>query len=467
MSINCLNPKDSDYYCLVKCSCERLFPPDSLYICFICNEIRCKYCVRTEYEYFQCKNNCKLPNQSDEKTKDAKNCCDSCLECPLCFTPLSKREIAGKFLLLCPSCYWSSKEMGLEKNSEKEFNTLIEKLNEEFCSSFLKRMYSVVQEKLKAGDLFQGGEGGDKKFEYKNLTMEEGGQVNEIVKKAMNGSEWKVEQLIEDIKKNNLINEQIFFGKFDYKDDYYLNKDKKYMNFVLVSKLLSSAIDYSEKIDSLEELQTQMNNGYYNVNSTSSLEQRHKSVIFQNCLRSMQFPRFIDLVPKKAKSIRKCRQCGKILVEAGETIHKAADIKYSILNSFINQFPTVSIYKIDLSINVIVLKFTMIPGCSNKEIKISFKEVDDSNVKVDTPKGTYSFTEEGGKDDDGVCGRKENSILFNFKIKQESQGIMNIPSSYWFKFIVVADYTKDDASSITIEYQNEIKFQGGEQQAHK
>lgn len=459
MSINCFNPKDSDYYCLVKCFCDRVFQPSELYICFICNEIRCKYCVHTEYEYFQCKNNCKPLTQSEEKSKDTKNCCDSCLECPLCFTPLSRREVAGNFFLLCPSCYWSTKEMGLEKNSEKEFKVLIEKLNEEFCSSFLKRMFNSIQEKLNKDPIFLGG-GREKKFEYKNLSIEEKNPLDEIVNKAMNGSEWKSDQLIEDIKKNKNLYEKLFFSKLEYKDDYYLNEGRKYMSFLLVNKLISSYADYTEKFDSLEALQKNLD-GFYNVNNTSSLEQRHKSVIFQNTSRSLQFPRFVDLIPKKAKSVRKCGKCGKVLVEAGENLHKGADIKYAVLNSFISQFPTVTIYKIDTTLNVIVLKFTLY---FDKDIAIKFKECDDSDIKVEVPQGKYNFKDYNEKDvnskDEGLYGRKENIILFNFKVKQESQGLINVPSSHYFKFFVEVDYTKDDFSSSTIEYQNEIKFKG-------
>lgn len=454
---NYFDQVEEDYYCLIKCSCDRKFKSEEMYICYVCNQLRCKYCVRTEYEYYQCKNNCKPSNILEEKNKDNKNCCDTCLECPICFTCLVKREVNSIFLLFCPSCNWNSKDINILRNNEKEFDGLIVNLNKEYCNNYLRRMYVFIQENLYKDPIFT--QRPEKSFEYKSLTMEEKNPYDEIVRKAMNENDWKLEQLQEQLEKDKKANEEHYNSKFTYTDDYYLNPDRKYMSFQLVSKLLSSLSDYSEKIDSLEELQKALSTEY-NVNLLTSLEQRHKNVIFQNPFRNAQFPKFVDLVPRKAKSSKKCNSCGKILVEAGESINKSANIRFQVLHSFINQFPSITIYKLDLALNVIVLKFSMYV---NKEVSISFKEEPESEMKVDLPKNKYSFKDieesDGTKENDEFLYSKKNkAIILNFRIKQESQSALANGTIHIFKFIIIAEYTKEDFTTSTIEYSNEIKF---------
>ena len=124
-----LNFDDEDYYCLVQCGCGRKYKPENMFICYVCKEIKCKFCIIIEGQKLQCKAGCTNQFVSDSKTKNIKFCCSNCLECPLCFTPLVRKNSVDKFYLSCPSCYWNSLKAHIYKGKKEDFEKYIQRMN--------------------------------------------------------------------------------------------------------------------------------------------------------------------------------------------------------------------------------------------------------------------------------------------------------------------------------------------------
>ena len=115
-------------------------PLPSLFFCEECDSIRCDQCVAIEIASYFCPNclfdvpsaNVRADrNRSAEAlfpafAKLTRSCARSCFSCPSCSSalqtiatetvdPSSSGSTAGPpFLLYCPGCKWSSKEVGLE-----------------------------------------------------------------------------------------------------------------------------------------------------------------------------------------------------------------------------------------------------------------------------------------------------------------------------------------------------------------
>ena len=145
-----LSDEPLDYYHKVICGCKRKFLPEEMYICFHCNKLLCKYCVSVEYEFFQCKNNCKR-NQylNSNQIKEKKKSCDMCLECPICFTALTKQKINNLFLYRCSYCYWDTSAVKFAKEKEEELDLLVGQFQEKYNEGLLKNMYNYALKKLK------------------------------------------------------------------------------------------------------------------------------------------------------------------------------------------------------------------------------------------------------------------------------------------------------------------------------
>lgn len=113
----------------------------------------CRFCLTEEIEYCYCKNYCKR-NQSVTVTqaKKMKNSCDQCLECPLCFVALVKRQYNGKYLYVCPHCYWDTSNIKFSCTKESDLDSLIFQLKDSSVKGFLKKMYDHCTTKLKEND---------------------------------------------------------------------------------------------------------------------------------------------------------------------------------------------------------------------------------------------------------------------------------------------------------------------------
>ncbi|KAL1410249.1 hypothetical protein Q8F55_004255 [Vanrija albida] len=101
-------------------------PLDRLYFCEECDAIRCEGCVGVEVASYFCPN-CLFDVPGSNVRGDKNSCARSCFSCPRCCTSLtgigtdipgslgasSREHTTGPpYFLICPSCKWSSREIG-------------------------------------------------------------------------------------------------------------------------------------------------------------------------------------------------------------------------------------------------------------------------------------------------------------------------------------------------------------------
>ena len=450
-----LNADDEDYYYLVQCGCGRKYRPEDMYVCYVCKKVKCQYCTITEGQLFHCKAGCSNQYTTGAKTKNVKFCCQNCLECPLCFTPLVTKYYMEKFYLSCPSCYWNSFKVKIAKGKKDEFEKYIQRLNEEICNGLLKKMYNVILEQLSNDPLILNKN--KKPFEIEDRLTKQ--PSSEIVQKAMEEGQQNLEDF--ENKKNSEFDqeEKKATGKYEYKDDYINNEENKYTSLKIINKLLSSYNDYNQNFNSLEEVQKAFNTNDLNLNAMTGIEQRHNNPIIQNNSILDQYPRFVDLIPKKQLFNKKCKQCEKLIVEEADDNQKKEN---RINHCFINQFPIVLINKIDLEQNLIKLRFIMVNFTDN--INISFKEDPFNDTKVILPDGKFDFELKEGETTAVKSSRYKNILLdFHFDESFKSELVSN--SSHILRFIIVAEFNRAETdnensgeSTNAIEYPNEIKF---------
>ena len=444
---NSMKNDEEDFYYLVQCNCGRKFKPEELYICYVCKKIKCQYCIRTEGQLFQCKAGCSNQFTSGTKTKYVKFCCSKCLECPICFAPLTKKVFKDKHYLSCPSCYWNSIKVHIAKSKEEDFNAYIQRMNEEASNGFLKRMYTVILQQLSSDPL---NENKSKKLDLEERTNEE--SYNDIVKKAMEEGEQKLESFEENNKLELAKNEKRATGKCEYNDEYLNNVDNKYISFKIINKLLPCCNDFSQNFNTLEEVQKAFNTNDLSLNNMIGLEQRHNNPILQNNTVLDQYPRFVDLIPKKQLFGKNCKECGKLIVEEVDDNQKDS----RIVHNFISQLPIAYINKIDLEQNLIRIRYTMLNFIG---VTISFKEDPTNQVKIILPEDKFNFDEksEVGK------GSKYKNILVDIKFDESYKDQLTSQSCHVMRFIVRVEFNRaetdgqSDAESV-IEYPNEIKF---------
>ncbi|ODO06171.1 dynactin 4 [Cryptococcus wingfieldii CBS 7118] len=133
-------------------------PLEKLYFCEECDAIRCDLCVGVEVASFFCPN-ClfDVPGANVRGDKNRQVCARSCFSCPQCTSSLAiqasdlapGQEVAeganaaagAPYLLVCPGCKWSSKEVGWEFEKPtgialqlQKIHTQTEKVQSEFDS---------------------------------------------------------------------------------------------------------------------------------------------------------------------------------------------------------------------------------------------------------------------------------------------------------------------------------------------
>ena len=456
------NPKD-EFYIHFQCECGRKFRAEEMYICYNCNKILCRYCLDTEYEIYGCKNNCKRSqNFTINSVRKKNNCCDLCLECPICFNALIKRKISGNFLYQCPFCYWDTANIKLAKPSENDLDILIGQLQETGSNGFLKKMYNHLLENLSKNYVLT------EEYNYTSNINEfekigkEDENINfqEVVQKAMESGAWNIEKLNENIKKEKEKYENIFNSPYDYNDDYINDKNNNYFSFNFISTLLGCNLDLSEKddINSIDDLKKKLKTDL-DINYICTLDQRLNHVIFQHPLTSVQFPKFFDLVPQKTKVSRKCKKCKKLIIQGGDQSNTRSNyVKLEVSHFFLIQFPHITIYKIEYDKKNLMLKFNI---SDYKEIKLNFKESTKSEVKCVLPPKKYEIgTNNKMTKDEYLFAQNEKFIILNFKWKGESEkNIKADGKSHYLQFIIVAEYNRGGSETNTvIEYNTEIKF---------
>jgi hypothetical protein len=118
-----------------------------------CNKILCRNCLSEEIEYCFCKNYCKR-NQTltVSQARKMKNACDQCLECPLCNVILVKRFYGGKYMYMCPYCYWDTSTIKFASPKESDLDSLIYQLKDSASKGYLRKMYDHLIGKLKENE---------------------------------------------------------------------------------------------------------------------------------------------------------------------------------------------------------------------------------------------------------------------------------------------------------------------------
>ena len=356
----------------------------------------------------------------------------------------------------CPYCYWDTSNIKFAKAKETDLDILIGQLQERSCSGLLKRMYSYSLNKLKKQeDLFIEEKSGQRGTLRGSITG-----ITDMVKKAMDTGTWSMQKLEESLVKEQKDNEEK--NKIAYTDNYINDKESNYFDFQFIATLLGCSLDYLDnnfsKIDSVDKLKENLKT-VLDIKSMSTLEQRHSHIIFQNPISNIQFPKFCDIIPQKSRTSKYCKTCKKILVETGELLGglKESGLKLEISHFFIKQFPSVTIYKIDLSLKVLLLKFTM---ADFGDITFYFREDPDSPTKVLLPPDKYEIGNKDITPNDWVYKNADRFFILNFKFKEEYLPRLETDgSTHILRFFMKVDYNRGGGNTAeTIEYPNEIKF---------
>lgn len=125
-----------------------------------------------------------------------------------------------------------------------------------------------------------------------------------------------------------------------------------------------------------------------------------------------------------------------------------------ILITFRNQFPYCYIFKVNE--NFVILKFVIFDF---KETSISFKNVEDSPMKVTLPEFVYEVSEsltssdsktDSSEKDMAIYNKSDRCVILYFKTEPQ------LPGTHIFKFKIVAEYVRLEPK--TIEYIMEIKY---------
>ena len=431
--------EEEDYYCLVQCNCGRKFTPEEMYICNFCKKIKCNFCLITEAGVFRCKGFC---NEDISSTKKHIISCKNCLECPLCFTPLVQKFFNKKFYLFCNACYWNSQNIHISKEKKDDLDLYIKTLNETKNEGYLKGMFDSLLNQLSQDNFFAGEI--DKESQNKEDDTLKFNSDYDTVIKAMERSEVNFEEFDKKNKIEINNNEKMISGKYEYNDDYLNNNEEnKNKYFKLKNKLLPCYNDYTQNLDSLDEVKKAFNSNTLSLNAMTSLEQRHHNVIFQNNLIWNQYPKFIDLIPRQKDFCKLCKECKNYIVRIPENV---TDDNEMLLRSYLSSLPLILINKVDWEQNLITLRFSLINFII---LTISFKEDPYNTTKIKLPEGKFKVEDKNGY----------KKILIDFKFDENHKDDFVKNNTYIFRFILVTEYKQDEVGELsTIEYPVEIKF---------
>ncbi|EPE25905.1 dynactin p62 family protein [Glarea lozoyensis ATCC 20868] len=118
-----------------------LYPLEHLLYCEDCHQIRCPRCVLDEIVTYYCPN-CLFEVPSSTVKSEGTRCTRSCFQCPICIAPLSVSSLeappeglgaehasqGGPYVLNCPHCSWSSKEIGIQFDKPNGIFTQLSKI---------------------------------------------------------------------------------------------------------------------------------------------------------------------------------------------------------------------------------------------------------------------------------------------------------------------------------------------------
>lgn len=233
-------------------------------------------------------------------------------------------------------------------------------------------------------------------------------------------------------------------------EDNYIEKPSSFCAFSAVASLLSSGMDYNEKlvpkINSIESLKNKLKKDL-DMSFLSSLEQRINHVTFQNPNTSVIFPKFVELISKKSK---RCKFCKKSTIQIQE--NPKGFQKPDPCNVMLNQFPYFCITKVDADSKILLIKFVVYDMM--KEIKISFEEVNDSPTYVVPPQGEFFLPPDTNNNETNefIYSKTYNSLILAFKYNSE-----NYSSNHIIRFKLKGEFLRCEVVK-KIDFVAEIKF---------
>ena len=421
--------KEDDYYCLVICQCGRKFKPEELYYCSDCMKVKCKYCTIFEGQDLRCKSGCGFTI-----SKNNSFFCNSCLECPLCFSKLIIKIIGQKYALSCSCCHWNSYKILAEEKKE-DLNSTLNKMNKEVENGSLKHLYNTILDKLTKEPIF---------IEKQPIIKTEG-EINDSDNKDNENNINLIKGETQDIEK--------YEKKFDDEIEEMENRETGKLNYVedyLMREIRKMNLDFENKYNSLEELNLSSNRDF-NFRYISGLKQRHNKPSMQSRNKLNLIPKFIDIIPSQSNLNRKCKFCENIIVEGLKGKESGKENELRKISTFIRYFPIVLINKIDLENNVLKLKFIMINKDYPKldKLNISFKESTKNTVKIILPEGKSKLQVEKNKN-------KYAFKLLDFQFYDIYKEQLKKDTIHYFNFINIIEVEGEEKEKV--EYPVEIKF---------
>lgn len=275
-----LTNSNSNTFIHIKCECGRFHNAEEMYICFNCNKVICSKCPIEEVEYCYCKNNCRR-NQYVQvnQTKNLKNSCDQCMECPNCRVVLNKKVIDGKYLYACSYCSWDTTSIKFVTKEENDIELLIYQLKDSSVKGYLKKNYDIVLNRLKE-NIEAAKKTSIKRTDSMSRYIEEDVEEEDNFNKAISNKIWEMSNLNESLNKKELYLKEFYEVK--YKDNYI--QDKNRFAFQAVVNFLHASIDFLDrglnKVENLDVLKEKLKNEY-DISLLASVETRMNNHISQ------------------------------------------------------------------------------------------------------------------------------------------------------------------------------------------
>lgn len=286
---------------------------------------------------------------------------------------------------------------------------------------------------------------------------------HDIVAKAQNEEIWDINSLenslkeIEDEykKKQELV---IYNDDFNNKLNYDNNDKITEELYNTLKSYLACALDYQDsnyfEYNNVDELIESLNK-YFDIHKMSTFTQQFLNIPLQHSLINNLYISFIDTIPQKEKINRKCKQCGKGIVNGADLMGKKNENEFIYCYVYIKYFPSISIYKVEA--DQLLLKFSKF---ETKNIFIKFKKDFSNECKVELPDEKYNMcsldvTEMQNK---YINKQTEQFLVLSFPFLKNNIKDFFSGSQHILSFIICSDYSRDSTNILTLQYKAEIKF---------
>ncbi|KAL4918515.1 dynactin p62 family-domain-containing protein [Aspergillus aurantiobrunneus] len=157
-----------------------LYPPEELFYCEDCHQIKCPRCITEEILCWYCPS-CLFETPSSLVRHEGNRCGRNCFNCPSCTAPLavtaledgSSGEHSGPWVLSCNYCMWTTLDIGIKFDKPTNIRTQLSKLTTDTSSTAASRtrssrafsdlksplsMYSSIDEQLPPAGASRAGE---------------------------------------------------------------------------------------------------------------------------------------------------------------------------------------------------------------------------------------------------------------------------------------------------------------------